>query len=188
MKSILKIITDKRSLLLLISLFVVVFDQYTKYLVVQNFRLYESHGIIDGFLKFTYVHNTGAAFSFGDKFPDWIRLIIFKILPVAVGGYLLKLIYTDGESKLMKVAYAFILGGGAGNVIDRIRLDYVVDFISVYHRGLDIFGLKLEPWSFAIFNIADSAVSLAAILIILDYFINQRKQKPIEESQTVSSQ
>lgn len=147
------------------------FDQYTKFLVVENFKLYERMPIIDGFLSFTFAKNTGAAFSFGADFSDWFRVIIFKILPVIVCFFFVKLLYESvmESKKMMSVIYTLILGGAIGNLIDRIRLDYVVDFISVYHNGFNIFGFEVERWYFAIFNIADSAISIAAVLIIIDY-------------------
>ncbi|MBT4792205.1 MAG: signal peptidase II [Halobacteriovoraceae bacterium] len=159
-----------------LSLAIVIFDQWSKFVVVNNFNIGESQGVIDGFLKFTYVHNKGAAFSFGNTFNDTVRMVIFKILPVIVSLFLVKYILSEKEHKLMRFAYALILGGGAGNVIDRIRLDYVVDFISVYHTGINLGFTKLAPWYFAIFNIADSAVSIAAALIILDFLLNREKE------------
>ncbi len=186
MKSILKIFTKEKTLEALpfwaIAIFVILFDQWTKYYVSHNFHMGESYQVIEGFLKFTYVHNKGAAFSFGSLFSDEIRLVLFKVLPVVIGFVLIYLLYSDKEHKIMKYAYALIIGGGAGNVIDRIRLDYVVDFISVYHNGFTMLGLKLDPWYFAIFNIADSAVTIAAGLIIIDYFYNHFKKKQVADS------
>jgi signal peptidase II len=74
----------------------------------------------------------------------------------------------------MSWAYTLILGGAIGNLIDRIRLDYVVDFIAVYSRKHTFFGIELPEWHFAIFNIADSAISIAAIFIIIDFFISKK--------------
>lgn len=156
-------------------------DQYSKYLVVENFRLYERMPVIDGFLSFTYAKNTGAAFSFGADFHDWFRVIIFKILPVIVCFFFVKLLYESiiEKKRVMSVVYTLILGGAIGNLIDRIRLDYVVDFISVYHNGFDLFGMKFDSWYFAIFNIADSAISIAAVLIIYDYIAKGIKSKNV---------
>lgn len=150
---------------------IAVLDQYSKHLIVESFKLYERLPIIDGFLSFTYAKNTGAAFSFGADFSDWFRIIVFKILPVIVCFFFVKLLYDSvvQSNKLMSVVYTLILGGAVGNLIDRIRLDYVVDFISVYHKGFNLFGVEFKPWYFAIFNIADSAISIAAVLIIYDY-------------------
>lgn len=186
MKSILKTITKenlKKSIpYFIVVLIVVVLDQWSKMLVVDSFRLGEKMQIIDGFLQFTHVRNTGAAFSFGDNFPDVFRVILFKIVPVIAGLFFAKMLVDQKESKIMLWAYTLILGGGAGNVIDRIRLDYVVDFISVYHNGIDMLGFK--PWYFAIFNIADSAVSIAACLIIIDVLIKRKEDKAHTEEES----
>jgi len=169
--------------LYLFFVFLIAFiDQYSKYLVAGSFSLSESIPIIDGFLNFTYAKNSGAAFSFGADYSDLVRMGIFKILPVFVCLWLFKLLYDAilTSEKLMTLAYTLILGGAIGNLIDRIRLDYVVDFISVYHRGFTLFNMNFKPWYFAIFNIADSAISIAAVLIILDYLLKGRKKEPIK--------
>ncbi len=188
MKLFLKIFTKEKMIELLpymaIALFIIIFDQWTKYYVSNNFYIGENVNVINGFLKFTHVHNKGAAFSFGSLFSDEVRLVIFKILPVFVGVFLLKFIYSNKETTMMRYAYSLILGGGVGNVIDRIRLDYVIDFISVYHTGFNLFGIELKPWYFAIFNIADSAVTIAAFLIIMDYILNRKKHSPAEPEDT----
>ena len=159
--------------------FIVIFDQVTKYLVVENMRLYERLPIIDGFLNFTFAKNTGAAFSFGDSYSDTVRLIIFKVLPVGVCIWIFKMLFESvrAREKFLAVAYSLILGGAIGNLIDRIRLDYVVDFISVYHRGIDVFGIRLDEWYFAIFNIADSAVSIAGAMLVLDFILRKKQPK-----------
>ena len=156
-------------------------DQYSKFLVVENFKLFERMPVIDGFLSFTFAKNTGAAFSFGADYHPIFRTVIFKILPVVVCFFFLKLLYDSvKESKnLMAVVYTLILGGAIGNLIDRIRLDYVVDFISVYHNGFTLFGVTFERWYFAIFNIADSAISIAAVLIIYDYISKSIRDKKL---------
>lgn len=177
----------KISLYVVLIIFIVIADQYSKFLVASNFNLYERMPIIDGFLNFTFAKNSGAAFSFGTNFDTWVRVLIFKILPVGVCFWLFKLLYDTvvQKNKLMSFAYALILGGAIGNLIDRIRLDYVVDFISVYHRGLDIFGYKIKEWYFAIFNIADSAISIAAFLIILDFIFVKKKEPQKDLSETI---
>lgn len=154
-------------------------DQYSKYLIVENFKLYERVPLIDGFLSLTFAKNTGAAFSFGADFHDWFRVIIFKILPVIVCFFFVKLLHDAvvEANKMMSVIYTLILGGAIGNLIDRIRLDYVVDMISVYHNGFNLFGMEFDRWYFAIFNVADSAISIAAALIIFDYISKGIKAK-----------
>ena len=171
----------KLAFYIFIIVFIVVFDQWTKIYVSNNFKLYESVRVIDGFLNFTFAKNTGAAFSFGGGFSDWLRTVLFKILPVIACFWLAKLLYTSiKESAIMSWAYTLILGGAIGNLIDRIRLDYVVDFIAVYNYKKTIFGITIPEWHFAIFNIADSAISIAAVLIIIDFFINKQEEKKEE--------
>lgn len=160
---------NKKALLyILVIVAIVVFDQWTKYAVSSSFRLGESVKVIDGLLNFTYARNTGAAFSFGGNFENWLRYSLFLALPVVACGWISVLLYKSvSESRLLSWAYALILGGAIGNLIDRFRLDYVVDFIDFYQGNSH----------FATFNIADTAISTAAGLLILDYFLNMKKKK-----------
>ena len=167
-----------------VIIFVIISDQWSKAYIVENFKLYDPYPVIDGFLNFTFAKNTGAAFSFGGNFNSWVRLILFKILPVAACFWLVKLLLDSVKTSLiMSWAYALILGGAIGNLIDRIRLDYVVDFIAVYSRKTSILGLDIPSWHFAIFNIADSAISIAAVFIIIDFFKN--KESNSKEKQKI---
>ena len=148
------------------SLFLVILDQYTKLLIVENFRLGETYAVIDGFFNLTHVRNPGAAFGFGGEFSDVIRYGLFKILPVVACLWLAWLLVKSAKSSsLLSWTYALILGGAIGNLIDRFRLDYVVDFFDFYYGRSH----------FATFNVADSAISVAAGLLIIDYFINSKK-------------
>lgn len=165
----------KKHLLLYLSVIfaVVIFDQYTKYLVDSQFYLGESIKVIDGLLNFTYARNTGAAFSFGGDFHNGLRYLLFLALPVVACGWLLVLLVKSFKGPAMlSWAYALILGGAIGNLIDRFRLDYVVDFIDFYQGNAH----------FATFNIADMAISVAAGLLILDYLINRKQASKVEEA------
>jgi signal peptidase II len=164
----------KKVLLFIISIVAIVFiDQYSKIYVSGNFRLHESISVIDGFFNLTYVQNKGAAFGFGGQFDTWIRVGLFKVLPVAACAWLLVLLLKSLRGPLiMSWAYTFILGGAVGNIIDRIRLDYVIDFFDFYY------GAK----HFATFNVADSAITLAAGLIILDFFINRKEKDTLQKT------
>lgn len=166
---------------ILIVLFVFIFDQASKIYVASNFYLGEEYKVINGFLNFTYAHNKGVAFSFGADYSDIFRVIMFKFLPVLVCFYVLKLFFDSYKKKetLHLYAYALILGGAIGNILDRIRLDYVIDFIAVYSNGLNLGFIQLPSWHFAIFNIADSAISIAIALLILDYILNLVKKKNV---------
>ncbi len=165
-----------KKLLLFIALiiFVVVVDQVSKIYVFNNFRLGESVPVIDGFFNLTYVRNTGAAFGFGGGFHNYLRYTLFLALPVGACIWIAVLLYKSmKESLIMSFAYALILGGAIGNLIDRFRLDFVVDFFDFY----------IGKHHFATFNVADSAITLAAGLIILDYILQKKEEnKKLEET------
>ena len=165
-----------KKLLLFIALiiFVVVVDQVSKIYVFNNFRLGESVPVIDGFFNLTYVRNTGAAFGFGGGFHNYLRYTLFLALPVGACIRIAVLLYKSmKESLIMSFAYALILGGAIGNLIDRFRLDFVVDFFDFY----------IGKHHFATFNVADSAITLAAGLIILDYILQKKEEnKKLEET------
>ncbi len=180
MKSTLKTIINESKKEIALSFFfvflIVLIDQVSKIYVMNNFYLGESYNVIKGFFNFTYVRNPGVAFGFGGNFADEVRYILFRGIPVLACVWLVYLLITSlKQNKLLATAYTLILGGAIGNLIDRFRLDYVVDFFDFYHR----------TYHFATFNVADSAISVAAALIILDYFIQLKKGK---NSSEVSSQ
>lgn len=154
---------------------IIVVDQASKIYVYQNFHLGESVKVIDGFFNFTYVQNRGAAFGFGGGFDNWFRYTLFLFVPVVACIYLVyALIKSASGPLIMTWAYALILGGAIGNLIDRFRLDFVVDFFDFY----------IGKHHFATFNVADSAISLAAILIIVDYLMNRKKEQAKAEAET----
>jgi len=138
---------------------VAAFDQLAKYLVVQRLELHESVAIVPGLLDFTHVRNTGAAFGLLNavEFPGK-PLVIAAIALAALavmGAYAAQL---PPEHRVARTGLALILGGAAGNLIDRIRQGYVVDYVDVY-RG---------DWHFWAFNVADAAITVGVILIVLD--------------------
>lgn len=146
---------------------IIFLDQLSKWLTVMNLGLGETFPLIDGVFHFTYVRNTGAAFSMFNQ-PDqrWIFMSISSVTIVALSFYL----WTQRKgSKLLCVAVSFIIGGGIGNMIDRCILKYVVDM------------LDFRLINFAIFNVADSfvcvGVGLFALATILDEVKNYKKVK-----------
>lgn len=155
---------------------IILVDQASKSYVSKNFRLHESVEVIDGFFNLTYVRNKGAAFGMGGKFQDEFRIVLFKVLPVAACIWLFVLLLKSLSGPLiMTWAYTLILGGAVGNIIDRIRLDYVVDFFDFY----------LGTSHFATFNVADSCITVAAGLIIIDFIINKKEeQEKVTETTT----
>ena len=156
----------KLSLYILLIVVLVIIDQVSKIYVAGNFYLGESVPVIDGFFNFTYVRNPGAAFGFGGAFHNWIRYSLFLVLPVLACLWLVVLLVKSlAGSKVMTYAYTLILAGAIGNLIDRFRLDYVIDFFDFY----------IGRHHFATFNVADSAITIAAGLIILDFFQEKKR-------------
>ena len=139
-----------------ITLAVVVADQVTKYFALKH--LMRSEIAIAPFLNFALAFNTGAAFSFLSDAGGWQNLFFVGVAAV-VSIVILFMIRRLGANDLqVAVALMLVLGGAIGNVIDRVRFGYVVDFIDVYYQS----------WHWPTFNIADSAITIGAILLIMD--------------------
>jgi signal peptidase II len=146
-----------------LSAAVIALDQATKFLVTRFFDLYARVEVLP-VLDFTLLHNTGAAFSMFANASGWQRPF-FIVLGLAVSLMLVVWIWRSPRGdKLLPVALALILGGALGNVIDRVRLGYVVDFIHA-HWGAAYFPA---------FNIADTAITVGAALLIIDAFREKR--------------
>ena len=142
----------KKSLIALISiLLLIVFDQIIKYLIVSNFNIGEEKILIDNFLKFIYIRNTGAAFGiFSGNIIFLIGISLFLIF------YIIKEMKKNINNNLSLLSFSLILGGAVGNLIDRIFRGYVVDFIS----------FTLFQREMSIFNIADMYITIGVILLI----------------------
>ena len=132
----------------------------------------------NGFLQIYHVRNKAIAFSLGHNIPDTIKPVLFIVLPALVLGFLLwYYLKSDEFAGIQRWAVAGIIGGGAGNLIDRIfRPDGVVDFISIKFYGL--FGLERWPT----FNIADSSVVISCIILFLSIIISPRREEKKAES------
>ncbi|MCE4539278.1 signal peptidase II [Pelomonas sp. P7] len=141
---------------LLIAAVVILADQFTKILILGAFRLGDVHPITS-FFDLVRAHNFGAAFSFLHGASGWQRWF-FLGLGLAAATFIVWLLRRHGHQKLFASALTLILGGALGNVIDRAIHGYVVDFIQVHAGG----------WYFPAFNVADSAITIGAILLILD--------------------
>lgn len=141
---------------LVLSLLIIIADQLSKWVVLAHFQLHESLPVIDGLLSWTLAFNEGAAFSFLSDAGGWQRWF-FTVLAVVVSGILVIWLKRTARSDWRTaLPLAFIVGGAIGNVIDRIRLGHVVDFIDVHYGS----------WSWPAFNIADSAISVGAVILI----------------------
>lgn len=144
-------------------------DQLSKYLVVANMKLYESVDIIPGVLRFTYIQNDGAAFgSMDDK--RWIFMVLST---VAIIGILVFMFWKKPQDKLLMSSLILITGGGIGNMIDRVALGYVIDFIDFCAFP------KIWMW---VFNIADSCVCIGAGLLALWMILDMIREAKAEKA------
>jgi len=145
------------------SLVVVLVDQFTKVLVLGYYQLGDSHPVTS-FFNLVRVHNHGAAFSFLASSGGWQRWL-FTGIGIGAAVLIIWLLRSHPGQKLFAFALASILGGALGNVIDRLLHGYVVDFLDFYWKN----------WHFPAFNIADSAITLGAICLILDELLRVRR-------------
>ena len=142
-------------------------DQTTKAWAVRRLRFGDDISVIQGFLNFAYAQNTGAAFSMLDDHGSlgrWGLSIVAIVAGVLVIYFFWRTPRTDDR---ILGALSLLLAGIAGNVIDRMRLGFVVDFIDV----------QFGSWHYPTFNVADIAICVGAGLLILDMFLSKRKQR-----------
>ena len=142
-----------------VALVVVVLDQVTKALVRSRLTLHESITVIPGFFDLTRVHNTGAAYGFLDQVDFPFKPVLLAI--VAVAALLGLSIYAttlEHDQVLTRLGLSLVIGGAAGNLIDRVSTGYVLDFVDLY-RG---------AWHFWAFNVADAAITVGVTFMILE--------------------
>ncbi len=138
---------------------IIALDQITKQMVSASLQMAERIAVLPSF-NITLLHNRGAAFSFLNDAGGWQRWF-FVVLAVGISLYLLNwLRKLPAERVCLAIALALVLGGALGNLWDRLLTGYVVDFIQVYY----------QKWYFPAFNIADSAISVGAALLLIDAF------------------
>lgn len=142
---------------LVLSLVVLVLDQWTKWLVLEALQPYQTIEAIGGFLNWTLAFNTGAAFSFLANAGGWQRWLLSALAAIIALVLAVWLARTPRSDWRTALPLSLIIGGALGNLLDRVRLGHVVDFVDVY------FG----DWHYPAFNLADSAVCVGAVLLIL---------------------
>jgi len=153
-------------ILLGISLPVLVLDQLSKLYIDGAFRLYESLTVIENFFNITYVRNRGAAF--GMLSESSLRIPLFIAIAVIAGGAILYYLHRMAdEQKLGASALALIFSGAIGNLIDRVRLGEVIDFLDAHWYG--------HHWP--AFNVADSAITVGVGLLLLEMWLADKKKK-----------
>lgn len=147
---------------LLLSLGILVLDQLSKYWVGLHFTPWVPYPVFSGF-NITLAWNNGAAFSFLSGAGEWHRwfFVVFSLLMSVV--FVIWLRRLPENAVLQPLAIALLLGGAAGNLIDRLFFGYVVDFLEVYYQN----------WHWPVFNIADSAIFVGVVLLMLDLLRNK---------------
>jgi signal peptidase II len=149
-----------------LSLLAVILDQASKLAIAGTMKLYQSIPVMPLF-KLTYVHNTGAAFSFLSEAGGWQRWFFAGLALMISAVIAVWLARLKKHETLLAVALALVLGGAVGNLIDRLAYGYVIDFLDVYYND----------WHWPAFNIADSAITLGVILMLVESFgLGQSKQ------------
>lgn len=144
---------------------VVLLDQVTKALVQHFVPVFSSHPVVPGFIDLVHIHNAGVAFGILNDVEHPLRSALTTGLAlVALGGILFYSRQLQPQERLARVGLALILGGAVGNLIDRVRQGYVIDFVDAYWGD----------WHFWAFNIADAAITIGAILILLELLIPSR--------------
>jgi len=154
---------NPRLLYALLSVFVVGADQLTKWLVRRSLELHEYREVVSGLLSWSHVRNRGAAFGIlSDADLPYQSALFASLSLVALGAIVLYARRLPASARLPQTALALILGGAVGNLIDRVALGYVTDFVHVFW--------KHHSWPD--FNLADSAISVGVGLLLLDMLLS----------------
>lgn len=145
----------------------IIIDQITKLYFENNFELYQTLPVIEPIFNFTLAHNHGAAFSFLADKGGWQKWF-FSVLALGVSvGIMVYLRQVPKIAKVLSAGLTFVLAGALGNLIDRVRLGYVIDFLHMHYA---------DSWHFPIFNIADVAINIGVALILIDSFFLESKR------------
>lgn len=149
-----------------LSVLAIVLDQWTKHLATTHLTYADPVAVLPS-LNWTLLYNYGAAFSFLSDAGGWQRYLFMGLAGLVSLVFMFWLMKMPRSLKVLPIAIALILGGALGNLIDRVSLGYVVDFIHVYYQN----------HNFPAFNIADSAITIGTILLLIDTFFLEKKRK-----------
>lgn len=149
---------------LLLSLLVIVLDQVSKQLAEAMMLVYETVPVMP-FFSLTLVYNEGAAFSFLSDQGGWQRWL-FVALAMAISLVLVGWLARLRDERLLAISLALVIGGAVGNLIDRLLFGHVIDFLDFYYGS----------WHWPAFNIADSAITIGVLLLLLDSFFEGSKK------------
>jgi signal peptidase II len=149
---------------------VILFDQWTKWIVYSRFTWGQSLVVIKNFFAITYVQNKGAAFGLLHRAPEYFRDPFFIIVPVAALAVIILLfVRLDERQKLAGIALSLITGGAIGNLIDRLRFGYVVDFLDFHWK---------EIYHWPAFNVADSCIVVGVGIMLIQSFTETKESSP----------
>lgn len=145
--------------------------------------------LVEGLLEFSYAENCGAAFGLLDDSPSWIRRSVFGFAALAAAVFLFWLFWKGSGGPLFVYSVPLIVSGAVGNLIDRVRLGYVVDFIRAhYDEPFDLFWLSFDwahfdRFEYPTFNVADITITVGVVLLIIDGVIDERRKKQEAEAE-----
>lgn len=158
-------IINNKKYLLFLTVIPLIIDIITKNLIKSKLMLYDAVPVIDGFFNIVYVLNPGAAFSFlHDMNESYRRLFFITVTIIAI--FVVLYIFAREKSKINTAGFALILSGAIGNLIDRIIIGKVVDFLDFYYK----------TYHFPAFNVADSCITVGVALIIIDMLFFSKKR------------
>jgi signal peptidase II len=160
-----------RKLELILVVAIVVADQITKAMVRRALELHDTIEVIPSFLSLTRVHNTGAAFGMFNAMDFPFKTAVLTVIAtLALAGVAWYAVTVPPSDRLARLGVASILGGAVGNLIDRATVGYVLDYVDAYYQG----------WHFWAFNVADAAISIGVVLMILDLVgLGRRASNPV---------
>jgi signal peptidase II len=158
-----------RAAYFLVSLAVLLLDQWTKGIITRAFDVHQSRTVVGGLFDLTYVRNSGAAFGLFASVDSSIKAIMLNSVAVLV--FIVVSVYalrSSHKSIRLQVGFSLILGGAIGNLLDRVRFGYVVDFLD--------FSISGHHWP--AFNVADSAICIGVGLLFLDMLRSEEERPP----------
>lgn len=191
-----KLPKGKYLLLAIIVPVVVILDQLTKILAVSGLSRENVNGVrvadgvvsvIDGFFRLRYAENTGAAWSLLGGLSSGVRVPLFIGVTILAIAFMLWFFHRiEAKQRLLAAALASVLGGAVGNLIDRIRVGYVVDFIQWYvtfdkPHNLGLFTIEAGEKQWPTFNIADAAITVGVVLLLLEMIFGHSKNQKAQE-------
>lgn len=151
---------------LLLSLAIVVADQLTKAFATAELVLHQPVAVIEGLFNWTLAHNYGVAFSIFNDGPGWQRYGLSAFALAVSTAFTVWLLRLPRHERWSAAGLALVVGGAVGNVIDRLRLGYVVDFVEWYWRD----------WHWPAFNLADSAICVGAAVLVIASLRGERRE------------